>query len=196
VALAWRAITILPTALNTASHVLALDSPAPFAEGQPRTGIGGPQPSLASTTAATDDPSRFDSYIARSACATNASTESGCTVYAPPTLARRSTRPAPRSTHPASARRIRSAMSRVPSSPDICGQTTKNSSPPNRPTRSPSRTTDRSRFCRKGENLVSGGVAEAVVDPLEAAEIHEDGRNALTGGARAIEVRRQNVKDR
>ena len=82
----------------------------------------------------------------------------------------------------ASAARARSAASAA-ASPATPGRTSTNSSPPSRPTASPSRTTERSLVGGGGQRLVALGVAERVVDALEVVEV-DDGDAERRAGER------------
>ena len=77
----------------------------------------------------------------------------------------------------ASASAIRSAIRVAPRSFPTSSASTANSSPPKRATVSPGRSACSILRATDGEELVAGGVAEAVVDDLELVEVQEEHRD-------------------
>lgn len=82
---------------------------------------------------------------------------------------------------------MRSATARTSATSRTSSQTTTNSSPPTRATVSPARRRPREALRGVAQELVAGGVAEAVVDDLEAIEVDQDHAGAVVGSHRSIQ---------
>ena len=109
-----------------------------------------------------------------------------------PVLTVKKCSPLSRTSGRATAAASRSATSVTPRPASTSGQITTNSSPPRRATVSVTRTAAVSRGPRASSTLVARGVAEGVVDRLEAVEVeHEHGdvdALALPAGQRVSEA--------